>query len=68
MAYLPLALTLFLLLSIVFQGYQRYRRIKAGLPPVAPPSPLLVRLRIAVLLGLAGAAGWIIVERLRALP
>jgi hypothetical protein len=33
---LPYAITALLLLAIVFQGYQRYRRIKSSLPPPSP--------------------------------
>lgn len=33
MAFFPYAITAFLLLSIIFQGYRRYRLAKAGLLP-----------------------------------
>ena len=33
MAFFPYAITAFLLLSIIFQGYRRYRLTKAGLLP-----------------------------------
>lgn len=66
MAYFPLAIALFLLLSIVFQGYRGYRRVRAGLPAVEPPSALEVWLRNVVFAVLGGIAVWVIVARLLA--
>lgn len=66
MAYLSLAITLVLLLLVVFMRYKRYRREKAGLLPfasVALRSPRQRRLRIAASMVLTGVAIVIIVAR-----